>query len=335
MPNQAVVSRVVAVGPDASGSGRRGRRSALARCCARRSARRSRSVLALALGSALALSSGSTLAEADGLAGADTVGLGDGVPVMMPPLPKSKPYMRIPTKTATAAMTKIFDHGSLTWTASSDGVGVRDEVVGAPLRRFAALLTAAAATTASAASGPSSSTSSSISASSSRSSPSSSSASASSTSSAGSGSGSDSGSGSGSGSTSGSGSGSGSGSARPRARAQASARARPPARASAPARARASARPPARAQARLGRDLGLGRGLGLGLRLRRRDPVRARARPSTGRSSVRRHSWRAARVGAAGPLRGRQCTQVGRAGTAATARRGWPARRSPRRRRPP
>ena len=44
---------------------------------------------------------------------------------MMPPVPRKIPFSRIATKTTTVAMTNPFDHGSDTWTATSETVGAR------------------------------------------------------------------------------------------------------------------------------------------------------------------------------------------------------------------
>ena len=74
---------------------------------------------------------GAALGEAVGMA----VGGGVGVPVRMPPLPRKIPYSRIDAKTTTVATTKIFEAGSLTWTATSETVGARVAPGGGAARR--------------------------------------------------------------------------------------------------------------------------------------------------------------------------------------------------------
>ena len=74
----------------------------------------------------------------------DGAGDGVGVPVIVPPLPASIPYSRIPTKIATVTTTNPFDHGSRTRRDGSSVGAVLTDVAAAA--DFVALPVGAAAT---------------------------------------------------------------------------------------------------------------------------------------------------------------------------------------------
>lgn len=89
----------------------------------------------LAPADADALGDEDALAEADALAEGMGVGLGVARPVSRPPSPSRIPLRKIATNTTTVPITKTFEAVSLTWTASSDGVGARAGVGWAAPRR--------------------------------------------------------------------------------------------------------------------------------------------------------------------------------------------------------